>query len=298
MIFKKLMGLALVVLLASSLGAVSARAEISIGGKNFTEQLLLAEMTTIYLKNKGYEVTKRDGLGSAVLRRAQESGQVDIYWEYVGTSLLVYNKVAGGAEMSAAEAYRTVKRLDAEKGLIWLKPSAANNTYALAMRKAEATAQGIVTLSNLVEQAKAKGDMTLAINSEWAGRPDGLPGFQKHYGIHWPRDDLRRMQTGLIYTALKGGQVDVGLVFATAGRIAAFDFQVLEDDKNFFPNYALTPVIRKETLAANPALRAQLNALSAKLNDSTMRALNQRVDVKKETIEAVAEDFLRSQGLI
>ena len=298
MIFKKLMGFALAALLTLSTSSVGVRAEISVGGKNFTEQLLLAEMTAVYLKNKGYDVTKRDGLGSAVLRRAQESGQVDVYWEYVGTSLLVYNKVAGGAEMSPTEAYKTVKRLDAEKGLIWLKPSAANNTYALAMRKAEATAQGIVTLSNLVEQVKSKGDMTLAINSEWAGRPDGLPGFQKHYGIRWPRDDLRRMETGLIYTALKGGQVDVGLVFATDGRIAAFDFQVLEDDKNFFPNYALTPVVRKETLAANPALRAQLNALSAKLNDSTMQTLNQRVDVKKETIEAVAEDFLRSQGLI
>lgn len=291
-------GFVFAVLLAMGAGAVGVQAEISVGGKNFTEQLLLAEMTTIYLKDKGYEVTKRDGLGSAVLRRAQESGQVDIYWEYVGTSLLLYNKVAGGAEMSPAEAYKTVKALDAKKGLIWLRPSAANNTYALAMRKAQAGARGIVTLSDLVEQVKSKGDMTLAINSEWAGRPDGLPGFQKHYGIRWPRDDLRRMQTGLIYTALKGGQVDVGLVFATDGRIAAFNFRVLEDDKNFFPNYALTPVIRKETLAAKPALRAQLNKLSAKLDDSTMQALNQRVDVKKETVEAVAEDFLRSQGLI
>ena len=268
-------------LLILGANTVGARAEISVGGKNFTEQLLLAEMTTIYLKNKGYKVRKRDGLGSAVLRRAQESGQVDIYWEYVGTSLLVYNKVAGGAEMSAAEAYKTVKRLDAEKGLVWLKPSAANNTYALAMRKAEAAAKSIVTLSDLVEQEKSNGDMTLAINSEWAGRPDGLPGFQKHYGIRWPRDDLRRMETGLIYTALKGGQVDVGLVFATDGR-----------------NYALTPVVRKETLDANPALRGQLNKLSAKLDDATMQTLNQRVDVKKETIEAVAEDFLRRQGLI
>jgi osmoprotectant transport system substrate-binding protein len=296
MIARKLMALATAVLLA--LGAGAAQADITVGGKNFTEQLLLAEMTAIYLEDKGYEISKREGMGSAVLRRAQENGQVDIYWEYVGTSLIVYNKVEGGAEMAPEEAYRKVKALDAEKGLIWLKPSAANNTYALAMRNADARKLGISTLSGLVERVKTKGDMTIAINSEWAGRPDGLPGFQKHYDVRWPRDKIRRMQTGLVYTALKEGQVQVGLVFATDGRIAAFDFAVLQDDKNFFPNYALTPVIRTETLKANPELREQLNKLSAKLDAPTMQSLNQRVDVERETVEAVAKDFLKSEGLI
>ena len=166
------------------------------------------------------------------------------------------------------------------------------------MRKTDAEELGIATLSELVERVRAKGDMTLAINSEWAGRPDGLPGFQKHYDVRWPRGDIRRMQTGLVYTALKEGQVDVGLVFATDGRIAAFGFKVLEDDKNFFPNYALTPVVRRATLDADPRLRELLNTLSAKLDDPTMQTLNQRVDVRKEAVEAVAEDFLKRKGLI
>lgn len=296
MIGRKLIGMVAAILFALGGGAVQA--EITVGGKNFTEQLLLAEMTTLYLEDKGYKVSKHEGMGSAVLRRAQENGQIDIYWEYVGTSLIVYNKVEGGAKMSPEEAYRKVKDLDAEKGLIWLKPSAANNTYALAMRKAYAEKAGISTLSDLVERVKAKRDMTLGINSEWAGRPDGLPGFQKHYDVRWPRGDIRRMQTGLVYTALKEGQVDVGLVFATDGRIAAFNFKVLVDDKNFYPNYALTPVIRQETLDADPKLRAHLNILAAKLDDPTMQMLNQRVDVNKETVEAVAKDFLKSEGLI
>lgn len=283
---------------ALGLSAGAAKAEIVVGGKNFTEQLLLAEMTTLYLEDKGYEVSKRDGMGSTVLRRAQENGQVDVYWEYVGTSLIVYNKVEGGASMSPEEAYKKVKELDAEKGLVWLEPSDANNTYALAMREKQANELGIETISELVKRVENEGDMTLAVNSEFAGRPDGLPGLQKHYDFRWPREDLKRMQTGLVYQALKEKQVEVGLVFATDGRIAAFDFMTLKDDKDFFPNYALTPVVRKDTLDENPKLREHLNTLSSKLDDQTMRTLNQRVDVDKETVEAVAEDFLKSQNLI
>ena len=91
------------------------------------------------------------------------------------------------------------------------------------------------------------------------------------------------MDTGLVYQALKDKQVDVGLVFATDGRIPAFDFVVLKDDKGFFPSYALTPVVRKEMLDKNPKLAEILNALSAKLDDATMAKLNASVDVDKKT---------------
>ena len=296
MIKKWMLGLAAAA--AMAVGAGQANAQIVVGGKNFTEQLLLSEMTTIYLNDKGYEVEKRDGMGSTVLRRAQLNGQVDLYWEYVGTSLIVYNKVEGGAQLSSDEAYQKVSELDAEKGLVWLEPSEANNTYALAMRAQQSEEMGIDTISQFVERVKNEGDLTLATNSEWAGRPDGLPGLQEHYDFRMPRAELKRMQTGLVYTALKEGEVDVGLVFATDGRISAFNFDVLEDDKGFFPSYDLTPVVREDTLEEHPDLRGHMNTLSGKIDSETMRTLNERVDVKKETIEDVAQDFLKSEGLI
>ena len=115
--------------------AIPAKAsELIIGGKNFTEQQLLTEITSQYLNDKGYEIERRAGMGSSVLRKAQENGQVDLYWEYTGTSLLNYNKVK--EKVPANEVYSRVKALDAKKGLTWLKPSAANNTYALAMANA------------------------------------------------------------------------------------------------------------------------------------------------------------------
>jgi osmoprotectant transport system substrate-binding protein len=296
MIKKWMLGLAAAA--AMAVGAGQANAQIVVGGKNFTEQLLLSEMTTIYLNEKGYDVEKRDGMGSTVLRRAQLNGQVDLYWEYVGTSLIVYNKVEGGAKLSSDEAYQKVSELDSEKGLVWLEPSEANNTYALAMRAQQSEEMGIDTISQFVKRVKNEGDLTLATNSEWAGRPDGLPGLQEHYDFRMPRAELKRMQTGLVYTALKEGEVDVGLVFATDGRISAFNFDVLEDDKGFFPSYDLTPVVREDALEEHPDLREHMNTLSGKIDSETMRTLNERVDVKKETIEDVAQDFLKSEGLI
>ena len=281
------------------LTASAAAATIVVGGKNFTEQQLLAEMTAQYLRAKGYEVDKRAGMGSAVLRQAQESGQIDVYWEYTGTSLITYNKVdISGQTLTAEETYQKVKELDAEQGLVWLEPSNANNTYALAMRKSEAEEMGIVTLSDLAKAVEEGKDLSIALNAEFYARPDGFKPLQETYGFKFDRGDIKRMDTGLVYQALKDGQVNVGLVFATDGRIPAFDFKVLQDDKNFFPAYNLAPVVRKETLEKNPELADQLNALSAKLDDETMAGLNAQVDVERKNIEEVAENFLKEQGLI
>lgn len=283
------------VMVALSASAVSAD-KIVVGGKNFTEQQVLAEMTAQLLKAKGFEVDKRAGMGSAVLRQAQENGQVDVYWEYTGTSLIVYNKVE--ERMSPEETYQKVKELDAEKGLVWLDPSQANNTYALAMRKPDAEEMNIQTISDLAAAYNEGKDLQFAANAEWAARADGLKALQEAYGFEVPRASLKRMDTGIMYDALRQGRVDISLVFATDGRIAAFDFQVLEDDKGFFPAYAITPVVRKDVLDKHPELAEILNEVSARLTDEVMAKLNAQVDVERMTIEQVAEGFLKEQGLI
>lgn len=276
-------------------GAALAQTVV-VGGKNFTEQQLMAEMTTQLLKAKGFTVDKRAGLGTAPLRQAQENGQVDVYWEYTGTSLITFNKVAD--KLDAAQTYAKVKELDAAKGLVWLNPSKANNTYALAMRKADAASKGIATLSDLAAKVKGGAAMKFGCNAEFYARPDGLKPLEETYGFAFGRDNVVRMDTGLVYQALKDSQVEVGLVFATDGRVPAFDFVILKDDKGFFPAYALTPVVRKETLDKNPKLAEILNGLSAKLDDATMARLNASVDVDKKSVEEVAAGFLKSQNLV
>ncbi len=282
---------------ALTFGVAFASAQtIVVGGKNFTEQQLMAEMTAQLLRAKGVTVDKRAGLGTAALRQAQEAGQIDVYWEYTGTSLITFNKVTD--KLDAPATYAKVKELDAAKGLVWLNPSKANNTYALAMRKADASAKGIKSVSDLAAKMKGGQTLKLASNAEFYARPDGLAPLQTTYGFEFGRENVVRMDTGLVYQALRDSQVDVGLVFATDGRVPAFNFVILKDDKGYFPSYALTPVARKETLDKNPKLAEQLNALSAKLDDATMAKLNATIDVDKKTVKEVASNFLRSQGLV
>ena len=278
-------------------GAVQANAEaLVVGGKNFTEQQLLTSMTSQYLAAKGVDVDTRAGMGTAVLRKAQVNGQIDLYWEYTGTALINFNKIKD--PLSMEDGYNKVKALDAEKGLVWLNPSKVNNTYALAMRRAEAADKGISSLSDLSKAINAGDELLFACNAEFAARADGLKPLQKAYGFKFDRSQVKRMDTGLTYQALKEGQVNISLVFATDGRIPAFDFVVLKDDKNYFPVYALTPVIRAEALEANPELEGLMNELASRLNDQNMAELNAKVDVNKETIEKVAKGFLTEQGLI
>lgn len=269
---------------------------ITVGGKAFTEQLILAEMTKQLLESKGYDVEKADGMGTTVVRSALENGAVDLYWEYTGTSLVTFNKVT--ERLSPEDTYARVKEMDGEKGLVWLAPSKANNTYALAIRPDNAATDGMATLSDLAAAYNADKTVLMATTAEFPKRDDGLLGLQETYGFEAGRANIRPMDGGLVFDALSTGNVDVAVVGATDGRIAAMNLSLLQDDMNFFPNYALVPVVRAEVLEANPDLQGQLEALSATLDDSTMQRLNGMVDVEKKTVEDVATTYLTEQGML
>ncbi len=187
--------------MAAGLGSATAQTLV-VGGKNFTEQQLMAEMTTQLLSAKGFKIDKRAGLGTAPLRQALENGQIDLYWEYTGTSLITFNKIT--EKLDAAATYARVKELDGAKGLVWLNPSKANNTYGLAMRKADADAKGMHSLSDLAAKEKAGQNLKFGCNAEFYARPDGLGPLQTAYGFEFGRENVVRMDTGLVYAALRG----------------------------------------------------------------------------------------------
>jgi osmoprotectant transport system substrate-binding protein len=284
-------------LIALALAWAANAQTIVVGGKAFTEQQIMTAMTVELLKAKGFTPERKAGMGSAAVRAALENGQIDVYWEYTGTGLTVYNKIPDKFA-SAEDAYKRLKEVDAAKGIVWLNMSPVNNTYAFAMNKDDAQKRGLATMSDLAKAINGGAKLTFASNAEFYARPDGLPGWQTAYGFEFDRDNVKRMDTGLTYSALKERQVDTAVVFATDGRIPAFNFIVLKDDKNYAPPYNMTPVVRKEILDKNPKLAEPLNALASKLNNENMARLNASVDVDKKTVEDVAHGFLKEQGLI
>jgi len=271
-----------------------------IGGKNFTEQLLISTMTAQYLQAQGYEVALKNGLGSTLMRSALESRQLDIVWEYTGTSLIVYNHVED--KLDATDTYARVKVLDARIGLVWLNESALNNTYALAMPREVAEANNVRTLSDLgrlIRQRQATGPWSgVGVDFEFGSRPDGLLPMQRLYGFKLKRSEIKQMDPGLVYTALRNRQLLAGLTYSSDGRIKGFDLVLLEDDLGYFAPYKATPVVRADVLAQHPQLADQLNRLSAVIDTPKMSELNKRVDIDQEPISQVAHDFLQQQGLL
>ncbi|MFL9922713.1 glycine betaine ABC transporter substrate-binding protein [Herbaspirillum lusitanum] len=296
--------LACALALAATMFAASATqaANLVVGGKNFTEQLLLSNMTAQYLRAKGYEVELKNGLGTTLMRSAQESGQLDIVWDYTGTSLIVYNHVE--EKLDPEQTYQRVKELDAQKGLTWLNESALNNTYAFAMPRKTADELGINTLQDLAdkinqdEQEDKKKRHLVGVDYEFASRPDGLGPMQDLYGFSLQRSEVKQMDPGLVYTALRNDQLFAGLTYSSDGRIKGFDLKLLEDDKSYFAAYKATPVVRQDVLDKNPQLAEQLNALAAQIDTEKMTELNKRVDIDQEPVSKVAADFLKQAGLL
>lgn len=279
--------------------AQAQQPNIRVAAKAFTEQRLLATLTQVYLQHLGYSVDVTWGLSTALTRPAQLNNEIDLVWEYTGTSLIVYNHVE---EVLDAEAsYQRVSELDGEKGLTWLAPTSFNNTYAIAMPEEIAQRDGdIRTMSQMAEWMAAHPDQfhLFAMDYDFAGRADGLPGMAERYGYRFSRSELRSMDPGLVYLALRNQQAYGGIVYTTDGRIDAFDLRVLEDDKNYFPAYNAAPIVRSDYLKAHPELREQMDRLSALLDEETMRGLNARVDIEQQSTNSVARDFLSSHGLI
>ncbi|AYQ90970.1 glycine betaine ABC transporter substrate-binding protein [Burkholderia gladioli] len=291
-----------VVLAAASLGALAsapaAAQALTVGGKNFTEQYVLAEITSQYLRARGYTVQSRTGLGSVLLRSALENGQIDVMWDYTGTAALVYDKIK--EKLPPDEMYRRVKAIDARRGLVWLDASPLNNTYALALPAETARKTGIRTISQLAAKIAAdpKGTRhTFGMDAEFANRPDGLKPLEAAYHLNFSRSETKQMDSGLVYTALRNNQLTIGLVYTTDGRVKGFGIVPLEDDLHFFPPYNATPVVREPVLKAHPKLAVQLNALSAALNNDVMLEMNKRVDIDGVSVQQVAADFLRTHTL-
>lgn len=281
---------------------VAQAAPIVLATKGFTEQHILSALTVLYLQKKGFPVQPKTNIAAVISRNAMVNNQIDITWEYTGTSLIIFNKI--DKRMTPQESYDTVKRLDAKLGLVWLNPADMNNTYAFAMQRERAEKENITTLSQMVErmdylrQHDPKNNWLLGLDLEFSGRSDGIKPLQKAYNMRLDRPQIRQMDPGLVYNAIRDGFVDAGLVYTTDGRVKGFDLKVLEDDKGFFPSYAVTPVVRKPILDANPGLDEALNTLSGLLNNDVIATLNARVDIDHESPQKVAREFLQQHKLL
>lgn len=271
-----------------------------VGGKDYTEQFILPELAGILLERAGFDVTIKTGVGSSIARKSLENAQFDLYYEYTGTAYTLFYKQKDTEVMTNPEnIYNWVKKADAKKDLIWLDPVQYNNTYTLMMGKIEADKLEIKSISDLgAYVTKNPDELIFALDSEFWERPDGFKGVMKTYNFRLPPRQVKKMSVGLTYQALKEGLVNSAMGFATDGRIAAFGFVNLEDDKSFFPVYNPAPVVRKEILDKYPEIQTILKPLADSLDTQEMQQLNKAVDIDHKQVHDVAMDWLKSKSLI
>ncbi len=284
-----------IVIILTSVYAKSEKKEIiSIGSKNFTEQLIVGNMLADMIEEHTDLIVERklNLGGTQVAFSALKSGDIDGYVEYTGTGLvnILKQEVSGTPD----DVYRIVKEEFEERyQLSWMEPLGFNNTYALAIKQETATEYDLKTISDLVQ---VSNDLIFGPTIEFPNRPDGLLGLQEVYGLTF--QDVKAIDGSLRYTALMSNESDVIDAFSTDGLLKKYELVVLEDDKNFFPPYYAVPLFRMDTLEKYPELIEIMNQLADILDDDAMRELNYKVDDLKQTPESVARDFLLQNNLI
>ena len=269
----------------------------TIGAKDFSEQYILAYLTSDLLNAHGAKTTANiKVVGSANVRAALESDNFMGYWEYTGTSWITYNKNTAPVKGEAAQ-FDATKSADAKNGIAWLDPAPLNNTYAFAIRSDKAKKLGVTSLSDIAKLPVK--EQTFCIESEFSTRDDGWPGLKKAYGITVPDSNVSLLDTGVIYTATqKGTDCNFGEVFQTDGRIKALDLTVMKDDKEFFPVYQGAFTVKKTTLDKYPGIAKVIALMAGKLTTAEMQTLNAQADVDGDDPKTIAHDWLVKQGLI
>ena len=277
--------------------ASAARAQddtVVIASKAFTENRLLGEMLAQLIEQKtDLKVERRLNLGgSTVVFNAIQSGEVDIYPEYTGTGWIALLKRKERAS-DPLKVYVQVSNVFREQlGLVWLSPFGFNNTYAVAMHEDIAQKYGITSISDMEEhQHMLRG----ALTHECLEREDCYKGLVKAYDFELP--NVRGMEHGLSYEALRTKRVDFVDAYTTDGKLLRYNVRILGDDKRFFAPYDAAPVVRADTLEKYPELRDTINLLAYKIDEETMRKLNFEVEENGGTYAAVARSFLSTLGV-
>ena len=276
---------------------------VSVGSKNFSENILLGKMALILLKSDGADVTDLTNIpGSASARSAHLDGQIDAMWEYTGTGWITYL----GHDKPIKDEQKQYEAVRAEdlrsNGLEWLPPAPMNNTYGFAVTQQVAEKYHVSKLSQL--QDVPVKDRTFCVESEFANRPDGLNGMLETYDVPKgkpdgvPADNIQTYQTGAVYDATATGQCTFGEVFTTDGRIVSLNLEVLEDDRQYFPNYNVSFVVRKDLVEQHPQIKDLFAPVSEKLTNQVLLRLNAEIDVKGREPADVAYEWLKSEGFV
>lgn len=275
-------------------GCVSHASELSVGSKNFTEQLILGEILKQSLESACHmPVDGRFYLaGTYICQQAILAGRIDTYVEYTGTALAAILKQTASGDSQAV--YEQVKRDYKQRfHLDVMPPLGFNNSFAMVMRGDESRQLGLTKLSQL---SPAAPKLRLGCGYEFLERQDGYKGLVQTYDLHFA-DAPRVMDLGLLYRALQNNSVDIVAGNNTDGLIKALGLVVLEDDKHYFPPYDAVPIVNPALFQKCANAQSVFPLLAGRISADQMRAMNYAVDGEKKDAGEVARKFLSTLSI-
>ena len=271
----------------------NADTKIIVGSKNFTEQKILGEVYAQGLEAAGFDVQKEFNLGDEkVAFKAFKEGEITAYPEYTGTALTsLFGVASDDVPRDPQAAYEQTKEGYADAGGVAYAPTPYTNSNEVGMTKETADKLGITKISEL---SKYDQDLTLYGTPECRLRLDCLRGLEKIYGLDFKK--FVPVAIDLRHEVLTSGKADLSIVFTTDPQISAEDFVLLDDDKQMFPPYNVTFIVKDDL--ASQGIEDVVEQVQEGLTDEVMSELNARVDLDKKTPEAVATEYLQESGLI
>jgi osmoprotectant transport system substrate-binding protein len=271
--------------------------QITVGSKNFTEQIVLGEIYAQALEAAGYDVSTDLNLGSEqVALKALEDGEISGYPEYTSTALTAFFEYAPEDVPSDAQAAFEESQSDFEElGLVAYPPTPFSSANAVGLTTERAEELGVETISDLEGKSQ---DLTLYGSPECRQRIDCLVGLEDNYGLEFAK--FTPVDIGARYEVLDKGDADLSIVFTTDAQLfVSDDYTILEDDQGVLPAGNVLFVATQETVdEAGPDFGETIEAVQENLTLEVMQELNARVDIDKEEPEEAAASYLEEFGYI
>jgi osmoprotectant transport system substrate-binding protein len=278
---------------------------ITVGSKIDVEGSLLSQMIILMLRSEGFEVVDKSQFGpTSVVKKALETGEIDIYPEYTGNGAFFFDEADSDVWKDAQKGYERVKLLDEEaNNVIWLETAPANNTWAIAIPRALAEEHNLNTLDDFAAYISGGGTVKLIGSEEFVNSPAALPAFQEAYGFTLREGQILTVSSGDTTQTEKAAAegidgVNAAMAYGTDGAIDALDLVILDDPRGVQPVYEPAPRVRGQIMEDYPEIADILNPVFQSLNLETLQTLNARIGIQGDNPADVAREYLISKGFL
>lgn len=282
-----------------------AKGPITVGSKLDLEGQLLGQMIIAMLEANGFEVNDKTSFGAtSIVRKALESGEIDIYPEYTGNIGWFFDEADSPVWKDLESGLQRARQLDKETyNIAWLRPVPITNDWAIAIPRTLAEENGLVTLADFAVYVNGGNYVKLIGSEEFVSSPAALPAFQEAYGFTLTREQLLTVSGGdttLTEKAASEGTdgINAAMAYSTDGGINAYDLVVLTDNLGVNPIYAPAPRVRGEILVRYPEMSEILNPVFESIDLATLQRLNQKTAVEGLTPAEVARTYLIEKGFL